>query len=67
MNPATVQLLIQLLNIAIQLAPEVTKQIQGIRDQTGKSAEEIFADAGVTIDANTAKAMSILTELMAQQ
>lgn len=64
MNPATVQLLLQLIALASQLAPVVISEIEGIKAQGGKTADEIFADAGVTIAANDAKALQILADLM---
>lgn len=67
MNPETTRLLLQLVVIASQLAPTVIAEIEGIRQQTGKTAEEIFSDAGVKLEANDAKALSILTGLMAPE
>ena len=64
MENATVQLLLKLITIASQLAPFVIAQIEAIKQQTGKTADEIFADAGATIDANDAKALAILAKLM---
>jgi len=64
-NPTTIALLLQLIALAGQLAPEVLRQIEGIKQQTSKTAEEIFKDAGVTIDANDVKALAILAQLMA--
>ncbi len=66
MNPQTVQLLMQLITLAAQLAPEIIKQIEGIKQQSGKSADEIFSDAGITLQANDAKALAILADLMSQ-
>lgn len=66
MNPTTIALLLQLIALAGQLAPEVLKQIEGIKQQTGKDADTIFKDAGVTIEANEVKALAILAGLMPQ-
>lgn len=64
MNEQTVKLLLQLISLASALAPEILRQVEGIRAQSGLSADEIFANAGVTIDQNEAKALQILAGLM---
>lgn len=64
MDPNTIKLLLQLVALASQLAPVVISQIEGIKQQTGKTADEIFAEAGAMLQANDAKALQILAELM---
>lgn len=64
MDQNTVNLLLALISLASQLAPVVLTQIEGIKAQGGKDADTIFAEAGVTIDANNAKALQILADLM---
>ncbi|MBI3654103.1 MAG: hypothetical protein HY231_23985 [Acidobacteria bacterium] len=64
MDQNTVNLLLQLIALASQLAPVIINQVEAIKSQEGKSAEEIFAEAGVVIDQNNAKAFAILAEIM---
>ena len=64
MDQNTINLLLALISLASQLAPVVLTQIEGIKQQSGKSADEIFADAGITIDQNDVRALSILASLM---
>jgi hypothetical protein len=64
MNPNTVNLLLALISLASQLAPVVLEEVNAIKSQGGKTADEIFTDAGVVIEANNAKALAILADLM---
>lgn len=66
MNPEIVQLLLQVVILVSKLAPTVLAEIEGIKKQEGKSADEIFAEAGIKFDANDVKAVQILAELMEQ-
>lgn len=66
MNPATFALLLQFISLASKLVPEVLSEINGIKAQTGKTEDEIFAEAGLTWDANIAKALGILAKLDAK-
>ena len=64
MNQETINLLLQLVVIASKLAPTVISEINGIKEQSGKTADEIFADAGVKFDLVEAKALKMLADLM---
>ncbi len=63
--PAMLPILLQLISLASQVAPEVVKMLADIKAQQGKDADTIFAEAGVTIEANNLKGLAILANLMA--
>ena len=67
MSPDVIKLLLQLVQIASQLAPIVVQEVQAISAQTGKSAQQILDEAGVTIDDNEQEALAQLTALIAQK
>jgi hypothetical protein len=64
MDPATLALLLQLITLAGKLAPVVIQQIEAIKQAQGKSADEIFAEAGIVFKENDATALRILAGLI---
>ena len=64
MDEKTIQVLLQILQLVNQLAPFILQEIQGISQQTGKTAKEIFAEAGIGIDEDTAEAMRQINALL---
>ena len=55
--------LIQLLNDLPTLILLITQEILRESQRTGKTPEELLADAGVKIDENEAKAIELLNKL----
>ena len=55
--------LILLLPQLIQFLPVLVAAIQHIKAQTGKTTDEIIADAGATLDANSVKLIQDLARL----
>lgn len=64
MDPKTLQLLLQMVALASQVAPVVIEQIQGIKNQSGKTTDEILSDMGVRLDANEVKGLALLAEIV---
>lgn len=64
MDQNTVNLLLQLVSIASKLAPKIISEVEAIKARTGKTADEIFADADVKLDQNEVKGLAILAGLL---
>jgi hypothetical protein len=64
MDPKTLELLLNLVSLASQFAPIIYEQIQGIKDQSGKTVAQILDDMGVRLDANEVKGLALLAGIM---
>ena len=60
-----IALLLQLIALATKLTPIVLQEIEGIKAQTGKTADQIFDEAGVKFAANDVKALALLAKIAA--